>query len=204
MTELVPDVPSFSTAKKRMYAIHAEKVTLYCGCTWTDKVVDLSTCGLDKFDSTRWNRTEAEHVVPASRIGENYACWAEGRDYCMTNDELFKAAHNDLHNLYPAVGQINGYRSNNAMGLIDGEELDWGSCDFEVDLEADKAEPRPEVRGLIARTYFYMEWQHGVTLSLGERRLFLHWHQTYPVSDWERERDEAITKKQGNHNPFVD
>jgi deoxyribonuclease-1 len=202
--ELVPEVPSFTTAKKRMYAIHDGVPTLYCGCPFKSKTPDLAACGLDSFEGTRWERTEAEHVVPASAIGSTRPCWDEGgRDHCISVDPVYKAAHNDLHNLYPAVGQINLYRSNNSMGLIADEEWEYGECDFEVDTDADRVEPRTEVRGDIARIYFYMEWMYGVPISEGQRRLFLHWHQTDPVSETEKARDEAIEAKQGNPNPFV-
>lgn len=204
-TELVPDVPSFGTAKKRMYAIHEGQPTLYCGCEFKSKSPDLEGCGLGGFTGTRWERTEAEHVVAASAIGSTRPCWEEGgRDHCISVDPVFKAAHNDLHNLYPAVGQINLYRSNNSMGLIGDEDREYGDCDFEVDVDADRVEPRPEARGDIARIHFYMEWMYGVSLTEGQRRLFLHWHQTDPVDEWERARDAAIAAKQGNPNPFVD
>jgi deoxyribonuclease-1 len=203
--ELLPVVPSFQTSRKRMYVIHKGTPTLYCGCDWADKVVAKESCSLETFDGLRWNRTEAEHVVPASVIGEHFPCWEEGgRSHCEKEDPAFKSAHNDLHNLRPAVGQINLYRSSNSMGLIADEDLEYGTCDFEVDVEADRVEPRPEVRGDIARIYFYMEWQHGVLLSQGQRRLFLHWHREDPVSDTEKELDAAIFERQGNHNPFVD
>lgn len=202
--DLVPDVPSYTTAKKRMYLVNKGSSTLYCGCEWADKEPNLSTCGLDGFTGTRWERTEAEHVVPASVIGSTRPCWEEGgKSHCLKVDPVFKAAHNDLHNLRPTVGQINLYRSNNSMGLIADEEREYGSCDFEVDVEADRVEPRPEVRGNIARIYFYMEWMYGIPISEGQRRLFLHWHQTDPVDEAERLLDEAIEDKQGNSNPFV-
>lgn len=203
LTKILPDVPSFSTAKKRMYEAHQGGVTLYCGCSWEDKVVDLASCGLEEFDSTRWNRTEAEHVVPASTIGATRDCWAEGRDYCLKSDDVFEAAHNDLHNLYPAVGQINVYRSNNSVGIVEGDKIEWGSCDFEIDLEADRAEPRPAIRGDIARIHFYMEWQHGVPIPEWQRPTLLHWHAQDPVDDWERTRNSRIEEMQGNSNPFI-
>jgi deoxyribonuclease-1 len=203
--ELLPKVPTFPTARKRMYIIHKGQPTLYCGCDWADKKVDLASCGLEIFDTNRWNRTEAEHVVPASTMGAFFPCWEEGgRDYCQKVDPAYKSAHNDLHNLYPAVGQINGYRSNNSMGLIAEEDWEYGKCDFEIDLEADRVEPRPEVRGDIARIHFYMEYQHGILLSKGQRRLFLHWAAEDPVSETEKELEAAIFARQGNHNPFVD
>jgi deoxyribonuclease-1 len=203
--ELIPDTPSFTTAKKRMYKVHGENsVTLYCGCPYQSKTPELSECGLGEQSGLRWERTEAEHVVPASAIGATRPCWEEGgRSHCEKEDPVFKAAHADLHNLWPAVGGINGARSNKAMGLLDGDDLAYGSCDFEVDEEGDRVEPRPEVRGDIARIYFYMEWMYAVPISAGQRRLLLHWHQTDPVDDWERKRDELIEGHQGNSNPFV-
>ena len=36
----------------------------------------------------------------------------------------------DLHNLVPAIGEINGDRSNFTFEHIDGEERVYGACDF--------------------------------------------------------------------------
>ena len=92
----------------------------------------------------------------------------------------------DLHNLVPAVGELNGDRSNLPFSMIEGEPREYGACDFEVNLAADRVEPRPEVRGNIARTYFYMSSTYGL-----------------PISE-ERERNRRITAIQGNVNPFVE
>ena len=202
---LLPETPSYGTAVKRMYKVHGEgHTTLYCGCSYAGKVPDLTTCGLGGLEGLRWGRTEAEHVVPASTIGSTRPCWAEGgRSHCVKVDPVFKTAHSDLHNLWPAVGGVNGSRSNKAMGLLEGELPSYGSCDFEVDEESDLVEPRPEVRGDVARIYFYMEWMYGVQLTTGQRRLLLHWHQSDPVDDWERKRDDLIFEQQQNSNPFV-
>ena len=51
--ELLPTVPSFQTARKRMYEIHEGGVTLYCGCPFTNKVPDLAACGLAG-EGLRW------------------------------------------------------------------------------------------------------------------------------------------------------
>jgi deoxyribonuclease-1 len=160
---------------------------------------------MQKVESTRAKKVEAEHVVPASTIGASRPCWEEGgRAHCLKTDPIFAKAHNDLHNLQPAVGAINGARSNFRMGLIEGENREYGECDFELDLESELAEPAPNVRGDIARTYFYMEHMYGVALSEGQRRLFLHWHQQDPVDDWERQRNIRIKGIQGNLNSFID
>ena len=209
LLDLLPNVKSWTTTKKRMYDTiyvrHNE--TFYCGCVFNpeDHVVDLASCGMESLEGTRALRTEAEHIVPASAIGATRSCWEEGgRSHCLKVDPVFKRAHNDLHNLTLADGKINGDRSNYGWGLIEGEERVYGACDFEIDRESDRVEPRPDRRGDIARTYFYISWMYGVPISEGQRRLYLTWHRDDPVDDWELERNRLIKEVQGNSNPFVD
>ncbi len=68
-----------------------------------------------------------------------------------------------------------------------------------------QAEPRPEVRGNIARIYFYMNWAypgHGI-LTKKNQKLFEAWDKEDPVDDWECERSKRIEGIQRNGNPFV-
>jgi endonuclease I len=44
----------------------------------------------------------------------------------------FKQAHNDLMNLVPSIGEINGDRSNYKFSMIGSEERQYGACDFEI------------------------------------------------------------------------
>jgi deoxyribonuclease I len=46
------------------------------------------------------------------------------------------------------------------MEMIPGEKREFGACD--VEIERRKIEPRPEIRGDIARTYMYMDWAYPV------------------------------------------
>ena len=145
--EGLPSTPgSFSGAKKKMYnkVYEDRKITFYCGCKYSNKKPDLQDCNYDSSNqgqSIRAKRTEAEHIVPASWFGQGRPCWREGlcsggkknRDCCEKIDFAFRTAHNDLHNLTPAVGQINALRSNKPYALISGEQRDFGSCNFEVD-----------------------------------------------------------------------
>jgi deoxyribonuclease-1 len=41
------------------------------------------------------------------------------------------------------------------MAMIEGEQRQFGACD--VEIAERKIEPRPEIRGDIARIYLYME-----------------------------------------------
>jgi deoxyribonuclease-1 len=109
----------------------------------------------------------------------------------------------DLYNLVPAVGEINGLRSNYSFSIIAGEKRQFGACDMEI--EDRKAEPQPEIRGDIARIYKYMDWAYpgrGV-VSNKNRRLFDAWDRQDPVDAWECERAGRIERIQGNVNPFV-
>ena len=49
---------------------------------------------------------------------------------------------------------MNGLRSNDSMAMIEGEQRQFGACD--VEIAERKIEPRPEIRGDIARIYLYI------------------------------------------------
>ena len=109
-----------------------------------------------------------------------------------------------MYNLYPAVGEVNGLRSNYSMAMIPGARYRFGAC--KTKIENQKIEPRPEVRGLIARTYFYMESAypgHGI-LAKANEKLFHAWDKAVPVDAWECERARKIAKVQGNVNQVVE
>jgi deoxyribonuclease-1 len=60
---------------------HAELGTLYCGCRWewvgrSGGRVDMASCGYAiRAQPTRAERTEWEHIVPASNFGRARQCW---------------------------------------------------------------------------------------------------------------------------------
>lgn len=212
----------FSDAKRLLYeqvqAGHRE--TFYCGCSYsTKKKVSLGSCELSSLRSiARAKRVEAEHVMPASRIGEGRRCWRSpqrfsqcrnkdevlsGRDCCLRVDEVFSTAHNDLHNLQPSVGQINGQRSNFnwAERVPDGET--YGGCEIRIDSGTREVEPPESRRGEIARTMFYMRDTYGLTFGWGEERMYRDWNNADPPDEWERERERRITRIQGVPNDYI-
>lgn len=220
---------SFSTAKKiardTIYADHA--TTFYCGCAYTPNptgtggVIDVPGCSYEiQSDEKRGNRLEWEHVVPAARLGQWRQCWQQreqfpecykangklrtGRDCCLKVDAGFKLAHNDLHNLTPSVGEVNADRLNYPYGIVEGEDLEYGTCDFELGQDPHIAEPAEGVRGNAARIWLYMAEMHGTALTTAERRMFELWAEADAPDDWERERDSRIQEAQGNGNPFVE
>ena len=192
----VADVPkTFSTAKKVSAKIYADHQTsFYCGCDYSKVgkklVPDHKSCGYSpRKEPKRSARIEWEHVVPAWAFGHQLQCWQDGgRKNCKKNNPQFKLMEADLMNLVPAVGEINGNRSNYSFAMLEGEPRVYGACDFEVDFKARKVEPAPEVRGDIARIYFYMQGKYGLQISKKQMQLFNAWSKQDPESDWEREK----------------
>ena len=109
----------------------------------------------------------------------------------------------DLHNLTPAVGELNGDRSNTPYGIVEGEPRLYGECNFEIGGKPRVTEPREEVRGDAARIWLYMADTYKIKLSDTQRKMFEEWSAADPVDDWERLRDTRIWAAQGNRNPFV-
>jgi len=108
-----------------------------------------------------------------------------------------------MHNLVPSAGELNADRGNFSFGEIAGEARKYGNCDFEVDFSRKLAEPRPEIRGDIARAYLYMDEQYGIDLGDTERTLFLNWHRVDPPDSWEIEKARIVERLQGRKQRFV-
>jgi len=110
---------------------------------------------------------------------------------------------NDLHNLVPAIGQVNGDRLNHPYGIVDGEPRNYGSCDFEVGGTPKIVEPHLYIRGNAARIWLYMSDTWEIPLTQEEMEMFRDWDTADPVGKWEKIRNGRIEGIQGNTNPFV-
>ncbi|WP_339388630.1 endonuclease [Vibrio caribbeanicus] len=197
-------------AKNDVYFDKTQKGTLYCGCPFEFKgrsggVIDLESCGYKVRKNTkRAQRLEWEHIVPASNFGKARQCWQNGgRKNCSKNDPVFSLMEADLYNLAPAVGEVNGDRSNFNFNQVQTNQKYYGQCDFKVDFKQRAVEPRDEVKGMIARTYFYMHDRYQFPMSKQQEKLFIAWDKKFPVSSWERERALRIAKVMNHNNPFV-
>ena len=202
------------------------QITFYCRCFFDSEgnsggVIDPSDCGF-KFDGKRTRQLEWEHVVPASRLANQRACWTEGHPRCisgrpnrkyrykgrrccetMGGDDQARFMLNDLHNLVPSIGQVYGDRSNYPYGVVEGEPRAYGSSDFEIGGSPKVAEPAPHIRGNVARISLYMSDTWGVPLTEEETEMFKKWDTADPVGEWEKVLDSRIKAIQGNLNRFV-
>ena len=203
---------SFHRSKRilatKIYNKH--RVAFYSGCTYRvrDKklVPTFNTCGYKvRKTRTRARRIEWEHIVPAHRFGKDLMCWNRGgRGYCRTNNPKFAEMEADMHNLVPAIGEINGDRSNFPYGEVPNEPRAYGKdIDMEVDFKLDVAEPPTNRLGDIARVYLYMNSKYGMPLGKEELKRLISWNNGDPVDKWEIEKNEMVKEYQGDDNSFV-
>lgn len=215
------EILNFREAKKLARKIHeSNPITLYCGCRYVGKQVNLATCGYQvQGDQKRANRMEWEHVVPAEAFGNSFKEWREGVPLCKRKGRSFKGRkcaetnkefskmEGDLYNLWPEIGELNGLRSNYSMAELGAEKdkhSQFGGC--RVKIEDRKFEPMPSAKGRVARVYFYMDQAYpgrGV-ISEKNRKLFEAWDRLHPVDSWECERARKIENIQKNKNPILE
>ena len=208
ISHAAPD--NFDQAKKLAQRIHAPEATsFYCGCAirWQGKkgIPDLNSCNYQvRKNGPRANRIEWEHVMPAHHFGHQRQCWQDGgRKNCVKTDSVFRQMEADLYNLVPAIGEVNGDRSNFHFGMLPATPAQHGACPVKVYFKQKVFEPAANIRGDIARIYFYMADKYNLNLSRAQQQLFIAWHKQDPVTEQERALNQRISQHMGHDNPFV-
>ncbi len=202
---------SFGKSKRllatQIYPHHQK--AFYSDCDYVVKEKKLiplhKTCGFHyRKNKKRSERIEWEHIVPAWHFGHQLHCWQNGgRMTCRQTNTKFRQMEADMHNLVPAIGEINGDRSNFKYGMIQGEPRVYGKVDMEIAFKDKRAEPRDMVFGDIARTYFYMRDRYGLEISKAQEKMFIAWNNLDPVDAWEREKNQLVKKLQGDENLYI-
>ena len=208
---------SMRDAKRALRKLYRQQggTTLYANCAFSHWRIDWSHCCYQPPSLDR-KRLEWEHVVPASAFGRHLDAWRKGAPECRNRhgsyqgrrcarraSQSFRKMEADMHNLFPAIGQINEDRAYYPMAIIAGEVRRYGTCDVEIAHR--QIEPRPAARGDIARSYLYMQWRYPNHRLLDDdsRALMRSWHRSDPITPFERERNAFITARQGVSNPWV-
>ena len=202
---------SFGKSKRllatKIYPTHQK--AFYSDCDYRvveKKLVPIAkSCGFHyRKNRNRSERIEWEHIVPAWHFGHQLQCWQNGgRMTCRQTNTKFRQMEADMHNLVPAIGEINGDRSNFKYGMIEGEARLYGKVNMEIAFSNKKAEPREEVFGDIARTYFYMRDRYGLRISKSQEKMLIAWNNLDPVSAWEKKKNQIIKELQGDENLYV-
>ncbi|MDE5603158.1 MAG: endonuclease [Helicobacter sp.] len=131
---------------------------------------------------------EWEHIMPSYNFGKHLSCWKNGGRRACQKDSLFKKMEADLQNLVPAIGEINGDRSNYryAESPKNMQYTQYGNCKVFTDFKGKRFYPANYSKGWIARSYLYMSRKYKIKLSSQERKLMEAWDKQYPMSKGER------------------
>lgn len=202
---------NFQEAKAILKTLFPSGNEVYCGCRYqldSKDRIDEQSCGF-RGHGARAHRIEWEHVVPASHFGRQFSEWTEGHPDCLKKgrpekgrscarkvSEEFRSMEANLFNLLPALGELNAVRSNLEYGEVPGERRNFGACDFEISRHF--AEPRLEIRGDLARIYFFMDSRYprfGI-LNAKNLKTLEAWDRLDPIDEKERERISLIEKAQ--------
>ena len=131
-----------------------------------------------------------EHVVPQS--------WFEKRE----------PMRGDIHHLFACESGCNSFRGNTPyFDFSDFEEAVREACGMRI---SNKFEPTAG-KGTVARAvlYFLLRYPGEINRTAQEYEadrleILLRWHKDHEVTRYEKHRNAAIFKLQGNRNPLID
>lgn len=138
-----------------------------------------------------WNR---EHVFAKSLANPSL-------------DDSYPSAGTDVHNLRSCDSQMNSSRNNRIFQEDSGNAHITSIGNFY---------PGDEWKGDVARIIMYMYTRYptqceAINIGYGDLNststmpnVFLDWNEQDPVSQFERDRNNAIYSAQGNRNPYID
>lgn len=129
-----------------------------------------------------------EHVVPQS--------WFDGK----------LPMRGDLHHLFACDPNSNSKRGNSRYADLPGDPVGEGT----LDAVNNEFEPGGG-KGAVARAtlYFLLRYPGEVgdrdsEYHAADLKTLLDWNRQYPVTEYEKHRNEEIFKLQGNRNPLID
>lgn len=177
-------------ARDAFWEIHRNGgATIYCSAQFDGKARRTTRSALP---------VNIEHAVPQAQMKE------------------IEGAGGDLHNLWPAILEVNTARQHwRLVDNIPGEtalfarraEPELAACDFELQETGGEpvVEPAPSARGPLARAILHMSLAYpAIRTRTSEFEQFLAWHAAHPVSEEERRRNDEIERVTGVRNGFVD
>jgi deoxyribonuclease I len=134
-----------------------------------------------------------EHIVPQS--------WFHARE----------PMKGDLHHLFVCHPTCNSRRSNYPYADFSfyQPELPTEKIRNHCGIVMDGRFEPEYGKGAAARAmlYFLLRYPKAIKKSFLEQidlRLLIHWHEAFPVTIYEKHRNQAIYHIQGNRNPFID
>ncbi len=172
-----PKVKNLENSKillKQIYSKIKKPTTLYCECKINSQPQNTS---LDCKNSKANEISENNPII----WGPVYPIFREKESIPYSD---FSLAESDLHNIFPQL-KNHTYCSNVAAFSL-------------------SENTRQEIRGEIARAWFYISFQYEISIPDDIEDKLRKWHLSDPPSPMEEERNSLIEDAQGNRNPFID
>ncbi len=181
---------SFSHSKKELRKIYRDhQTTIYCDCKYNYKnknnMIDKKSCGYvprNKYTkkgklNIRANRIEWEHAIPAENFGRQFSCWRDGDARCITSkgkhykgrkcctkvNKQYRIMQADMHNLFPAIGELNADRKNYRYDFELPSQGQYGQCEFNVLFKQRRRDTRNNCKrlSLFSQTIWYETFKTG-------------------------------------------
>jgi len=144
------------------------------------------------------------HVYSLSSIRSHFECGT--RRQCIRENEKYRFAASDLHNIYPALSRIALDRRNSHFGKLPAEVAEKFprlKCNYRSSFQV--TEPQDSAKGNVARALFYMEQTYDLPIPMSiPLELLIQWNEIDPPDDKEKARNEQIEAIQGTRNHFID
>jgi deoxyribonuclease-1 len=211
---------SFNKAKRmfRNQVYNDHRITVYCAASYDDRGnTNLPEGFIAAKYQKRAGRIEWEHIVPAGNFGRAFQEWRKGSSICVDKkgksykgrncagkaNMEYRLMQADMHNLAPAIGAVNAARRNYDFTLLPDAESSFGICRMKI--QGKLVEPPESARGIIARTYLYMQAEYPrYRMRRPENKQMQSWDKNYPPDAWECTRARRIEAVQGNRNNITE
>lgn len=221
--------------------IHNPKVVLYDSLKASYRLTDVRPDGYLR----DWYSNASQYVPGSNCLSSSKE---EGKGYnrehllCQSWFGRIYPMYSDIIHVVPVDCRLNNKRSDNPLGEVTDQTAQvstslngyskWGAPNKSLNVpEGLKTvfEPNDEIKGDIARIYFYMitcyedtlhtwPWRSSETaifvfdeegtpyepLQPWVMDMFMRWSENDPVDSIELARNEAVWHVQGNRNPYVD
>ena len=169
---------SYNSARDEMYA-DLDNVNGDVECVYTGRTATFSTRA-----GANSNSFNCEHTFPQG---------------------FFSSAlpmKSDIHHLFPTDVTANSQRGSLPFGVVTNPSWQVGGSK----KNNSTFEPRDAQKGTTARAmmYFVLRYQDYANHFAGQESILRQWHEQYPPSMQDIDRNNGIYQLQNNRNPFVD
>ncbi|MEM6264741.1 MAG: endonuclease [Bacteroidota bacterium] len=110
----------------------------------------------------------------------------------------------DIHHLFPTDQTANSRRANFPFGTVSGS-ASWQVGGSKLGTN-NVFEPRDQHKGLVARAmiYYLLRYGNDGGFFTSQEAILRQWHEDFPPTSIDQNRNDGIFREQNNRNPLVD